>query len=67
MGSVGAAEAAGQDGLHGPSTPSIQGSSGALLLLDRFARNAGWTAPDGICCAKLRVLCPSEETVRHER
>jgi len=33
----------------------------------RFARNAGWTAPDCICCAKLRVLCPSEETVRHER
>jgi hypothetical protein len=32
----------------------------------RFARNAGWTAPDGICCAKLRVLIPSEETVRHE-
>ena len=31
-----------------------------------FARNAGWTAPDGICCAKLRVLCPSEETVRHD-
>jgi len=23
--------------------------------------------PDGICCAKLRVLIPSEETVRHER
>jgi hypothetical protein len=33
----------------------------------RCARNAGWTAPDGICCAKLRVLNPSEETVHHER
>ena len=46
---------------------AIQRTKGAPTIpgLLRFARNAGWTAPDGICCAKLRVHFPSEETVRH--
>jgi len=50
---------------------AIQRTQGPYAPLDCFVanapRNAGWTAPDGICCAKLRVLNPSEETVRHER
>src|SRR5262249_55282949 len=53
---------------RGRGDPERRGGSRRSGSPRRFAaRDAGWTAPDGIRCAKLWVLIPSEETVRHDR